>query len=367
MSERQRPLSAAEKRRRAAIRKKKKQRKIILFVLEILVLLILALVLFVVVKFSKINKSQLNMDNVDINNISEDYQELMSGYKTIALFGLDNRSNGDLNKGRSDVIMLASIHGKTKEVKLVSVYRDSYLNVGNNTFQKCNSAYAKGGPEQAVSMLNTNLDLDITDYVTVDFNSIIECVDLLGGVDMTITDDEASLMLGYIKELNKLTGNNSKCPESGGSYTLDGVQACAFARIRYGGGDDYKRTERQRMVLSAMVAKAQKSDIVTLNKLINTVFGDIQTSFSNADLLSLASKIFSYQIGEMTGFPFEKNTKRFENPIGDVVVPCDLVSNVTQLHVFLYGEDEPYTPSETVKKNSSQIITNTGFQKGDGY
>ena len=122
----------------------------------------------------------------------------MKGYQTIAMFGLDNRSNGNLSQGRSDVIMLANINNDTKEVKLVSVYRDTYLDTGDGIFQKCNAAYAKGGPEQAISMLNVNLDLNITDYVTVDFNSIIECVDLLGGVDMEITDDEASLMTGYI-------------------------------------------------------------------------------------------------------------------------------------------------------------------------
>lgn len=162
----------------------------------------------------------------------------------------------------------------------------------------------KGGPEQALSMLNTNLDLAITDYVTVDFSAIVECVDLLGGVEMTITDDEASLMLGYIQELNRLTGNTASC-RLPAEHTLNGVQATAFARIRYGGGDDYKRTERQRAVLSAMIAKAQKSDLKTLNALINTLFSDIQTSFSNADLLALATNIFNYKLSETNGFPYE--------------------------------------------------------------
>lgn len=360
--------TALTKHQKAVLKKRKRQRKIILFSFEILVLLLLMMVLFIVVKLSKIEKNELNDVNVN-DDISDASQEIMEGYKTIALFGLDNRSNGDLASGRSDVIMLAAINNKTHEVKLVSVYRDSYLNIGNNTYKKCNAAYAQGGPEQAVSMLNTNLDLNISDYVTVDFNAIVECIDLLGGVEMTITDDEANLLSGYIRELNELTGNKSKTPESGGTYTLDGVQACAFARLRYGGGDDYKRTERQRTVLMAMAAKAQKSDLGTINKLINTVFGDIQTSFSNADLLALASKVFKYQIGDTTGFPFEQIAKNFgkigDIKVGDIVVPCDLETNVTELHVFLY-EDEDYIPSDTVKRISSQIITNTGFQKGDG-
>lgn len=262
--------------KRAAARRRRNT----IFIVEIVLLLILAVVLFFMSKLSKIEKTKLDMDKIEVNeDISQESQKIMKGYQTIAMFGLDNRSNGNLSQGRSDVIMLANINNDTKEVKLVSVYRDTYLDTGDGIFQKCNAAYAKGGPEQAISMLNVNLDLNITDYVTVDFNSIIECVDLLGGVDMEITDDEASLMTGYIRELNELTGNKAENLTQGGTYTLNGVQACAYARIRYGGGDDYRRTERQRTVLTAMVKKAQQSDLTTVNKLINEVCGDIQTSF----------------------------------------------------------------------------------------
>ena len=322
---------------------------------------------FFVSKLSKIEKTKLDMDMIEVNeDISQESRKIMKGYQTIAMFGLDNRSNGNLSQGRSDVIMLANINNDTKEVKLVSVYRDTYLDTGDGIFQKCNAAYAKGGPEQAISMLNVNLDLNITDYVTVDFNSIIECVDLLGGVDMEITDDEASLMTGYIRELNELTGNKAENLTQGGTYTLNGVQACAYARIRYGGGDDYRRTERQRTVLTAMVKKAQQSDLTTVNKLINEVCGDIQTSFSNAELLALASQVFQYSIGDTTGFPFTKTTRVLSKKTGDVVIPCDLSDNVKELHIFLY-EDSAYTASDTVKQNSEKIVSDTGFKSGDGH
>ena len=321
------------KKQRAAMQKKRQQKKIALVAVEILVLLLLAVVLFIVVKLSKIEKdNSFSAEDIEVNEgISQESQEIMEGYTTIALFGLDNRSNGNLSKGNSDVIMIASINNDTHDVKLVSVYRDSYLDIGNGKYQKCNSAYASGGPEQAISMLNRNLDLNITDYVTVDFNAVVECVDLLGGVELTVTDEEA----------------------------------CAYARIRYTAGDDYKRTERQRIVLAAMVEKAQKSDIKTLNSLIDEVFGDIKTSFSNADLIALATKMFEYSLGETTGFPFEKNTITLGSK-GSVVVPCDLKTNVKQLHVFLY-DDQDYEPTDTVKSNSEEIISDTGFHQGDGY
>lgn len=344
----------------------KSKHKVILLVAEICFLIFMAVILFVVVKFSKIQKNKLNLDNVTINqNLSDETVDTLSDYQTIALFGLDNRKNGSLSKGRSDVIMLANINRKTHDVKLVSIYRDTYLNTGNDIYEKCNAAYAKGGPEQALSMLNTNLDLAITDYITVDFNAIVECIDLLGGVEMTITDDEANLMLGYIRELNELTGNDSKCPTSGGTYTLDGVQATAFARIRYGGGDDYKRTERQRAVIAAMVDKAQKSNLVTLNNLINQLFGDIETSFTNSELIALSADVFQYQLGDTCGFPYEKVTHTYSKT-GDVVIPCDLAANVTKLHAFLFDTTD-YVPSPTVQDNSSDIINATGYRQGDGY
>lgn len=355
------------KKQRAAIHKKKQQKKMMLVAGEILILLILGIALFVILKLSKIEKdNSFSEEDIEINEgISSESIEIMENYTTIALFGLDNRSNGNLSKGNSDVIMIASINDTTHEVKLCSVYRDSYLDVGNSTFRKCNAAYASGGPEQAITMLNKNLDLNITDYVTVDFNAVVECVDLLGGVEVTVTDEEAVLMYGYMDEINKLTKHNSQYLPGAGTYNMDGVQACSFARIRYTAGDDYKRAERQRTVLAAMVAKAQRSNLKTINSLIDEVFGDIKTSYSNAELIGLAAQVFNYSLGETSGFPFEKNTITLGSK-GSVVVPCDLASNVTQLHAFLYN-DEEYVPSTTVKTNSEKIINDTGFHQGDGY
>ena len=178
--------------------------------------------------------------------------------------------------------------------------------------------------------------------------------------------DFANLMHGYMDEINKLTKNNSKYLSGGGTNVeMDGVQACAYARIRYTTGDDYKRTERQRTVLTAMVQKAQKANLTTINSLIDELFGDIKTSFSNTELISLAAKVFNYSLGETIGFPFEKNTTTLGNK-GSVVVPCDLESNVKQLHVFLYDDNE-YAPTDTVKNNSAQIVNDTGFHQGEGY
>lgn len=354
------------KKQKMAAKKNQRKKRIILVAVEIVILLLLLLVVWAVKKLTIIEKNEVPIENIEVNEgISEESQAIMEEFTTIALFGLDNRSNGNLSSGRSDVIMVATINNNTQEVKICSVYRDTYLDTGDGKFRKCNAAYSKGGPEQAINMLNRNLDLAITDYVTVDFNAVVECIDLLGGVEIEITEDEAIWMIGHINEGAKLTGKDAVQLQGAGVYNLDGVQACAYARVRQTAGSDFKRAERQRLVIQKMVEKAQKSDLATLNKLINAVFGDIQTSFSNADLIALAAQVFNYKLGEMGGFPFEKNTITLGSK-GNVVVPCDLETNVIELHHFLYNDTE-YVPSDTVVANSKLIVNESGFQSGDGF
>ena len=146
-------------------KKQRKKRKIIIYIIEIIVLLILLLVLAAWMKLNKIDRGKVNEEDLTINQLDSETQQLLSGYTNIALFGLDNRSNGDFDTGRSDSIIVVSINNDTKEVRMASIYRDTYLDMdtSDGSFAKANAAYAKGGPTQAISMLNKNLDLDITD------------------------------------------------------------------------------------------------------------------------------------------------------------------------------------------------------------
>lgn len=341
-------------------RKRKKSRHIVKTIILILLLLVLAIAAFAASKFSKINRT--NIGDVHTNDISEDSKKIMSGYTTIALFGLDNRSNGNFDAGNSDCIILASINNKTKEIRMASVYRDTYLDIGDGKYNKANAAYQKGGPKQAIEMLNKNLDLAVQDYVAVDWNALVETIDLLGGVDIELTDREAELTRGYIDEIAEQTGNAVEYPGAG-LQTLSGVQATAYARIRYTEGWDYKRTERQRLVIDKIFEKAKKADVMTLNKIVDKVFPDISTSLSNTEILSLASGVASYSMGENTGFPFEKAaSQQGAAALGgpkDIVVPVNLDNNVLELHKFLYAE-ENYTVSSQVQEISQSIIDQLG-------
>ena len=341
---------------------KRGKRKVILFIIEVLVLLVLAVGLFVLSKVQRLNSDPIEEGNIIINNnISSVESEVLTGYTNIALFGVDAR-DGILKAGaHSDVIMIASINNATKDVKLVSVYRDTYLDNTNEEYRKATECYFYGGPERAINMLNKNLDLNIEDYVTVDFNAIATTVDALGGVDIDIQEDEVEHLNNYLVETSQVLGIDSYENISGpGMQHLDGLHALSYCRIRYTTGDDFKRTERQRAVLQQLFEKAKTMDILTLNNLADELRDMCVTSMTLNEILALIQDIASYNIVNTTGFPFNSQGQTLPDA-GDCVVPKTLSENVLQLHRYLFGTDG-YEPSPTVESISDEIIYRTGIQ-----
>lgn len=353
------------RKRKKMTRRQRRKRKLMLFIVEVLVILILLAALFVIIKLNKLNNTgDLDEDKLNIN-IDAKTQELLDGYTNIALFGIDNRSTGKYESGNSDCIMIASINNDTKEVRLISVYRDSFLAVDDDdNLRKLNAAYAKGGPTGAVAALNKNLDLDIKEYVAVDFNAVMEVVDALGGIELDITSKEAETMKIYINEMNEVMGTNGTAVSGPGLQTVNGIQALAYCRDRYSGGDDYGRTERQRTVISKIVEKAKAASLPTLNKVIDELFPDISTSLSSSEILGLAASIKDYELADTQGWPFQLTTERMGGKLGDVVVPTDLETNVNLLHQYLF-DVEDYETTQTVKNISKSVINETGKTASD--
>lgn len=349
------------KKKKKMTKKQRAKRRKVMFIVEIVILLILLAAVFVWLKLEKIDYDKLDEDDILMNDLDDDTDEVMGKYTVIALFGLDNRNNGTYESGNSDTIILASINNDTKAVKLVSVYRDTYLNVKDDTYAKMNSAYQKGGPKQAMEALNTNLDLKITKYVAVDFNALVETIDLIGGIDIDVTPQEVAKINEYSGEVAQVTGKKNTTLSGSGVLHLNGVQATAYARIRKLAGDDYKRTERQRTVIEAMVTKVQKSGVTTINNVVDEVFDDISTNITPKQMISLASHALSYKMEDSSGFPFELKTKNMGKR-GDCVIPLDLETNVVELHEYLFGSTT-YTPTSSVKEKSKQIINDTGYTK----
>ncbi len=342
--------------------KRKRRSKIRFFVIEMLVLIIVLVVLYGYVQLSKVNRADAGA--IDINNLDPTTLEALDGYTNIALFGLDNRTAGDYQNGRTDVIMVVSVNNDTNEIKLLSVYRDTYL-LSDGSYVKANASYAYGGANQAINMLNQNLDLDITDYVTVDFAAVIDVVDAVGGVEVKVTGNEAKLMRKPTRDLCVLEDKN---PEdeyiSAGKQTLDGIQAVAYMRIRKDTGGDFKRTERQRKIIKKVVKKVKTSNIITLNSLLNQILPQISTSLTTGQLTTLMLQAFSYEVTDTSGFPFEKTT--MDLSVGNAVIAADLKDNVIKLHEFLYDNTD-YIPSDTVTNISYEITNATGIRTGDGY
>ena len=340
--------------------------RVLLITACVLLCAVFGAVAYVYAKWSKIDTQEIKAEDIVINEEVKMNKEvdLGDGYTNVALFGVDSR-DGNLGEGnRTDCIIVASLNNETKEIKMVSVYRDTLLDLSEGTYQKCNAAYSYGGPVLAINMLNMNLDLDIQDYVTVDFGAIADAIDLLGGVDIEVTEEELPYINQYIPETANSAGKSANYLSSAGLQTLDGTQATTYARIRSTAGGDFTRTERQRLVIEKMFEKAKSADLGTLNAIIDKVFPQVSTSFTLQEILTYATAYSEYKLVGNMGFPQDNYTDLLSG-LGSVVVPDDLVSNVTKLHEFLFGTTG-YTPSSTVQTVNSNIAYTVSSAQSSG-
>ena len=346
-------------------RGRKKKHRVRNFIITLLVLLFLVIpILAIAARMIGITQG---VSTQDIKKLLSDEvkksQETgaMAGYTNIALFGLDSTQQSlDSGNNRTDVMIIASINNKTGDTKLVSLYRDTYLDVGDGNYQKANAAYAFGGPEQAIKMINKNLDLNITDYVTVGFEGVTDLVDEVGGVEIDVQSDEIEHLNNYQSTMATELGKEYVPVTAPGVQTLNGLQATAYCRIRYTDGGDFKRTERQKEVLSKAFEKLKKSGPVTMIKAANSLSSEVRTSLNPAEIASLALKAMRFNISETNGFPNDQY--RAVGYIGDqsCVIPVHLSDNVVWLHQYLFN-DSSYQVSSTVQEISDQVSAKSGY------
>lgn len=343
------------------IKKKNKGLKIFLRVLIVIIVIILGIAIagysFVHSKLSKMKTEHIDKTAI---GISEEAKDSLKGYRNIALLGIDSRADDYGTGNRSDCIIIASINEKTKEVKLLSVYRDTYVYVtenGNKKLDKITHAYSYGGAQNTLKSLNEALDLNITEYVTVNFDAVIAAVNALNGVEIDITSEELKYINDYIDATSQSSGVKSSHLSKAGRQTVDGVQAVAYSRIRYTAGGDYKRTERMRTVVTAMAKKAKTLNIGQLNKLADEILPRVSKNIENNDIIALIPSALSFDITESLGWPY--NVKGISTTAW-YGVPVTLESNVIRLHKELFGQED-YKVSETVKEMNDAIIKKTGY------
>ena len=352
-------------------RKNKKEKKKMNKVLKVILIFLLILILLAGILFGVawwyINDKlgQIQYENIDKTaiGISEEVKEELSGYRNIAILGIDSRADDYSLGNRSDCIIIASINRKTNDVKMFSVYRDTYLLMDNSSgsemLDKITHAYSYEGAQNTLKALNTNLDLNIEEVVTVNFDAVVATIDAVGGIDLYIDGEEVKYINKYIDENIKVTGKQSSHITKAGNYHLDGIQALAYSRIRYTAGGDYKRTERMRTVIEATMKKAKTLNAGQLNTVADTVLPRVRTNIAKNDIIALIPKISSFNMTESIGWPYETKGITLDRWYG---VPITLESNVTELHKKLFGQED-YQPSEKVKDISQRIVTKTGYTK----
>ena len=351
---RERKISNQKPKERKSRRGLKIFGRIVLVLVIILVILVGIIAAFITSKLGKMQ--QVTLDETDLG-ISSQAEENLSEYRNIALFGVDSRDSS-LGKGnRSDCIIIASLNNKTKEVKLISVYRDTYVNIEGHGLDKITHAYSYGEAPLAIKTLNENFDLNITEFATVNFDSVAKAVNALGGVTINVTNEELNYINDYIGETAKVTGLSDQKVTTAGKQTLNGVQAVAYSRIRYTSGGDYKRTERMRTVIEAMIEKFKTKSIGEMNQIIDQILPEIYTNITTADIFSLLPSVASLKVTDSIGWPYETKGITLDRWYG---VPITLESNVKQLHQEAFGESA-YVPSDKVKQISNQIIQKTGY------
>lgn len=348
------------------MRKKKKMNKglkIFLIILLVLVIIIVGLGVagytFVNGKIGKMQKENIDTTAVGIN---EETKQELKGYRNIALLGIDSRADDYGLGNRSDCIIIASLNQETNAVKLISVYRDTYVYVtenGTKRLDKITHAYSYGGAQNTLKSLNEALDLNITEFVTVNFDAVIAAVDSLGGVYIDIDSSEIKYINDYIDATSQSSEIKSSHITSTGRQKLDGVQAVAYSRIRYTAGGDYKRTERMRTVVEAMLSKAKTLGVGQLNSFADTILPKIRTNISTSEIWGLIPKLASFKVTESIGWPYDTKGITLDRWYG---VPVTLKSNVERLHKEAF-EQEDYEASDTVKEMSAAIVKKTGYSK----
>lgn len=339
-----------------------KKRKVLKIFLIIFIILLIAIAAVGVAfwnygksKFEKVTQVEIDESEIEISD-----NEILTGYRNIAIFGVDSRADDYGRGNRSDCIIIASINNATQDVKLISVYRDTYVKIDGHGLDKINHAYSYGEAPLALKTINTNLDMNIKDFVTVNFDSLSDAIDELGGVEMNINSSEIKYINRYIDETSRVTGKSSSHITSPGAYVLDGVQAVSYSRIRYTEGGDYKRTERMRDVIAAMVNKLKTKSASEINKIADIILEEVYTNLSTTDLISMLPVVKNINIAESIGWPYKTAGKT----IGGVWygIPITLENNVIRLHKEVF-EDNEYELPDNIKTISQSIVNRTGYSE----
>lgn len=347
---------------------KKRRKKKVVTVLLGIVILILALgavgYSYMINKLDKVDHYSLAGEDLDIDpRVAEELKD----YKNILLLGIDAREWEDVESCRSDACIIASINKKNGDIKLISIQRDAYLDLeesGYNVFDKITHAHAYGGPINTIRSLNRNLDLNIESFVRLNWQTVADFTDAMGGLELDIKENEIYEMNKYIYDTNESLHGDDTLISEPGKQTLNGVQTVTYCRIRKGAsGGDEARSERMRNTIIAAFDKAKTMSLMELDSVANKILPDITTSMSSGEIMGMILKMATYSIEGSINWPYNGANASINGV--SYVVPVTLESNVIELHQKAFGQSG-YTPTDRVLELSQSIITNSGYGYEDG-
>lgn len=316
--------------------------------LKIFLAVILAIALLIGSTFAGMyffTKSKLN--NIQTDDITRDPAKLgidttkvttNSDITNILLMGIDSRDPKS-DPGHSDSLMILTVDKKHNKLKLSSIMRDSYVKIEGNGSQKITNAHQFGGALLSIKTINQNFDMNIMDYVQVNFFGLEKIIDAVGGVSINVTAAEVPIANQYIDETSALEHKTPKHLTHGGLQSLTGTQAVGYCRIRYVGNDDFQRTERQRTVLTAVFKKLSSTNITDIPKAADAITPYVQTSLKPNDMMSLATYILTHKMTTpiQTRVPYDG---LYKNAVinGADVLTWDKDANIKKLHQFIFED-----------------------------
>lgn len=298
-------------------------KKVLIYCGLVLAAALLLLGFYMYWELNKIDYVPINQSDGALG-ITPDSSYESQGPLNLVIFGIDQQ---DSDIGRSDVIMIVSIDNKNQKIKLSSILRDTYVNIPGRGMDKLNHAYAFGGPQLSISTINSNFDLDIKDFIAVDFSGMEKIVDRVGGVDINVMPEEVSRIKGLTQA---------------GVQHLNGVQAVDYMRIRRVGNGDFQRTERQRSVLTEVIYKLQATGPAEMPGLVDEIFPLISTSFSKKDILDIGADTFAANIQSVEKARFPIDSASHGDMINGIYyLVADLKVNTAVMHDFIYNDIQP--------------------------
>lgn len=332
------------------IKNMKTWKKIVALILAI-ILLAAASVFSIVYRYLHNTVGRINQPKIENYDLS---LKPVDGYINLLLLGVDSRNMENIKGTRSDMIMIASINTETNDVTLTSVYRDTYLKIGDTTtYDKITHACVYGGPEMTMKSLNQAMDIDLENYAIVNFKAVADIVDAVGGIAVDVQNVEIQQLNKYTKQTAHNIGRKKyKLVEKAGTQNLEGVQAVSYGRIRKGVGDDFKRTERMRIVVSKVFEKLKTMSFSQIKDIIDIAVPQVKTNLDMNDILALGLKLPKYNIKSGSGWPYNWSSGLLNKV--SYVFPAPLGSNTVDFHKEVF-KNETYTPSSTVNEISNVI------------